>query len=71
MSKTTRRGGFVIYCSTFDFINTIKSCPICGGDVHLHFGEEDEDSFWLWCHCHMCGEHYGSKEWEEMKEFNK
>jgi len=61
----------VIYCNASDFTNTIKSCPICGGDVHLHFGEEDEDGFWLLCHCHICGEYYGRKEWEEMKEFNK
>jgi ssDNA-binding Zn-finger/Zn-ribbon topoisomerase 1 len=61
----------MIYCDKADFEGTIKKCPICGGDVHLHFGDKDEDGFWLFCHCHICREYFSDKEWEKMKGYNK
>lgn len=57
------------YCNEPDFISTIKRCAICGGNVHLHFGDKDEDGFWLWSHCHVCGEYYDKKEWGELEEY--
>lgn len=28
----------------------------CGGLVHADFGDEDEDSYWLYRKCDKCGE---------------
>jgi hypothetical protein len=57
------------YCNEPDFVSTIKQCTICGGNVHLHFEGKDEDGFWIWSHCHICGEYYCKKEWQELEEY--
>jgi len=55
-------------CTYIDWFYEVKICTSCGGDVHSHFGDENADmDYWLYYHCHKCGEYYADYEWEDLK----